>query len=95
MNTNLLVARSSLCPACFGHVRLTYRGILAFLQERHPDLLTRRDENTDWDMIEQVRPRLLGLEEAPQVVRRLGQEYQFLLNEIITRRLLAGDGASS
>ena len=91
VRTNLMQARSGLCPSCFGHGRLHFRGIGTFLQEHHADLLVRQDAGTDWEMIERVRPRLLELEEAPEILWGLGQDYQFLLNEIITRRLLSGE----
>ncbi|MBK7189942.1 MAG: hypothetical protein IPH86_15020 [bacterium] len=42
----------------------------------------------DVELVEHVRSRLLESDEVPEIVRMLGQEYLFLLNELLVRRLM-------
>jgi hypothetical protein len=87
---NLLVLTRSLCPACFGCYQVDWREIRAFLRRRYAAFLALDLSETDWDLIDHVRPRLMEKEGAPGIVRALGQEYHFLLNEILARHLLDG-----
>lgn len=87
--TNLLTVRLGMCNACFGRFSLDYAAISDFLRRRYPDFLDLDVSRTDWDLIDHIRPRVLGDEPAPEVVAKLGQEYQFLLNELLARHLMA------
>jgi hypothetical protein len=85
---NLLVLTRSLCPACFGCFQVDWREIRAFLRRRYAAFLALDLSETDWDLIDHVRPRLMEPAGAPGIVKALGQEYHFLLNEILARHLL-------
>lgn len=87
---NLLVLTRSLCPACFGRYQVDWREIRAFLRRRHAAFLALDLSETDWDLIDHLRPRLMEKEGAPGIVKALGQDYHFLLNEILARHLLDG-----
>jgi hypothetical protein len=89
LRTNLVVRVSGLCPACFGSYEVTHAGLRAFIRRRFPELIDGDRRADDLDLIEHVRRRLLEAEEVPEIVRALGQEYHFLLNEILARRLMA------
>lgn len=91
VNTNLLVRQEGLCPACFGSWSLDYRDIAGFLRARYPEYLARDVSETDWDLIDHIRPRLMEPGGAPDIVQALGQQYHFLLNEVLARHLLAAD----
>lgn len=97
LHANLMVRIEGLCPACFGRYEVTWETLRAFLLGRFPGLLAHRARNADWELVEHVRHRLLQADDVPDIVRALGQEYHFLLNEILARRLMdeaaAGDGA--
>lgn len=88
VQVSLLVVQERLCNACFGRCRFDYQEIRTFIQQHHPDFLNLQDSNTDWDLVDHVRPRLMEKDGAPDVVRNLGQEYHFLLNEILARHLM-------
>jgi hypothetical protein len=89
--TNLLTLKRGICPACFGRFSLDFAAIRDFLRNRYTDFLELDVSNTDWDLIDRIRPRVLGDEPAPEVVANLGQEYQFLLNELLARHLMEGN----
>lgn len=97
LRANLMVCIEGLCPACFGRYEVTWEALRAFLLARFPGLLADRARNADWDLVEHVRHRLLEVDDVPGIARALGQEYHFLLNEILACRLMdeatAGDGA--
>lgn len=88
LRANLMVCIEGLCPACFGRYEVTWETLRAFLLARFPDLLAGRARDADWALVEHVRHRLLEAEGVPDIVRALGQEYHFLLNEILARRLM-------
>ncbi len=86
----LLVHREDICPACFGRRAISWQDIEAFLDENHEELRDLDISATDWDLIDAIRLRTQPGSEAPEAVRNLGQEYQFLLNEILAGRMLDG-----
>lgn len=88
LRANLMVRVDGLCPSCYGGYEVAWEALHAFLLERFPDLLADRARNADWALVEQVRHRLLEAEDVPDLVHALGQEYHFLLNELIARRLM-------
>lgn len=88
LRVNLMVRIDGLCPACFGGYEVTWEALRAYLRARHPDLLADRAREADWQLVEHVRHRLLAADDVPDIVRALGQEYHFLLNEILARRLM-------
>ncbi len=88
ISTNLLVYQTGLCPACFGGYVIDYEDIRAFIRQRHKGLLTADIAATDWDLIDHIRPRLMEKGAAPEIVQNLGQEYHFILNEILARHLM-------
>lgn len=83
VQTSLLVFRQWLCPACFGQVKLDHHGALDCLAKSFPDLLQLDPNQSDAALIDYLRPRLMGALPAPDIVLALGQEYHFLINEII------------
>lgn len=87
---NLLVLIRSLCPACFGRHQLDWRQVRDFLRDRYAGCLALSLSETDWDLIDHVRSRLMEDEGVPAIVKALGQEYHFLLNEILARHVLDG-----
>ncbi len=91
LRANLMVRVDGLCPSCFGGYEVTWEALRAFLRERHPGLLADDAREADWALVEHVRGRLLESGDVPGIVRALGQEYHFLLNEILARRLMEGD----
>jgi hypothetical protein len=86
---SLLVDRRELCPACFGGLRVHLGDLEEFLADKHGDLLELDTGDTDWELLDTVRERTAPDRDVPEVIRNLGQEYQFLLNEILTGHLLA------
>ncbi|MBK7047623.1 MAG: hypothetical protein IPH48_14185 [bacterium] len=88
LGVTLLVHMSSLCLACFGTFELTWDGLRTFIRARFPDLVDARASAGDVELVEHVRSRLLESDEVPEIVRMLGQEYLFLLNELLVRRLM-------
>ncbi len=88
LRANLMVRVDGLCPSCFGGYEVAWEALRAFLLARFPDLLADRARDADWELVEHVRHRLLEADDVPDLVRALGQEYHFLLNEIIARRLM-------
>lgn len=90
---NLMVRVSGLCPACFGSYEVTYAGLRTLIRDRYGDLAGPAVRAGDQDLVEHVRARLLESADVPEIVRALGQEYQFLLNEIVARRLMGDGGA--
>lgn len=88
ISTNLLVYQVGLCPACFGSYAVDYGDIRGFIRERHNDLLETDIAATDWDLVEHIRPRLMEKDGAPEIVQNTGQEYHFMLNEILARHLM-------
>ncbi|PID79319.1 hypothetical protein CSB20_10725 [bacterium DOLZORAL124_64_63] len=92
---SLVVSREALCGACFGRQAIHWAGIEAYLEDTRADFLTLDVRETDWDLIDAVRPLLQPGSDAPEVVQNLGQEYQFLLNEILAGHLLSGGGGAA
>jgi hypothetical protein len=88
LRANLMVRVDGLCPSCFGGYEVAWEALRAFLLARFPDLLADRARDADWELVEHVRHRLLEADDVPELVRALGQEYHFLLNEIIACRLM-------
>lgn len=77
-----LVSRHQwVCPSCFGLVSLGPEATIPVLQETFEDQIGSEMYTTDNRLIDQIKPRLTGVEDAPFIVRALGQEYHFLLNE--------------
>jgi len=87
VKTSLLVFRQWLCPACFGQVQLDHHGALAPLEKNFSDLLQLGPNQSDAALIDYLRPRLMGDLPVPDIVLALGQEYHFLINEIILNQL--------
>lgn len=87
---NLLVRVSGLCPACFGRYEVTHDALRTLIRGRYGDLTGSAVRAADQDLVEHVRGRLLESAEVPEIVRALGQEYHFLLNELLARRLMDG-----
>lgn len=88
VNVNLLVSIKGVCPACFGAHRLDYRIIRQFVMDRHADLLEPGTRQTDLDLNDHLREKLMEPGKAPPIIRLLGQEYHFLLNGIMANRHL-------
>lgn len=88
LRANLMVRVDGLCPSCFGGYEVAWEALRAFLLARFPDLLADRARDADWEQVEHVRHRLLEADDVPDLVHALGQEYHFLLNEIIACRLM-------
>jgi tetratricopeptide (TPR) repeat protein len=93
VSVNLLVQQDGLCPACFGQGRLHYREICDFIRRRHPDLLEIDNLHSGDLFHDNLREKLMTPGQAPDVVQNLGQEYQFLLYEIVTRYRLSRGSA--
>jgi len=89
IRANLLVHLTSLCTSCFGRYAIDYRNIRTFIRERYADYLEMDVGAAEKDLIDHVRPRLMAADGAPDIVRNLGQEYHFLLNEILARYVMA------
>ncbi len=81
--TSLLVLRHWFCPSCFGSARLDLATVRTFLKTNHMDLLKRGYFDLDAPLLEHLRPMLVGEKETEEIIRALGQEYVFLLNELI------------
>ena len=90
---NLMVRVSGLCPACFGAYEVTYDGLRTLIRDQYDNLTGQAVRAGDQDLVDHVRARLLESADVPEIVRSLGQEYQFLLNEIVARRLIGDGGA--
>jgi len=88
ISTNLLVYRTGLCGACFGGYVVDYEDIRTFIRQQHHELLQTEVAVTDWDLTDHVRTRLMEKGGAPEVVQNLGQEYHFMLNEILARHIM-------
>lgn len=80
---SLLICRSWICPACFGRVKMDHHGVRSCMNSTYPDLLEMDSNQSDADLIDYLRPKLMGAEEMPQIAWAMGQEYHFLINEIL------------
>lgn len=81
----LLVYRVWTCPSCFGSVAMDHITARAALADKYSHQLADGLQNVDRQLIERIKPRLLGQEPAPFIVSALGQGYQFLLNELVLK----------
>jgi hypothetical protein len=90
--TSLLVLRHWYCPACFGSVKLDLDTVRNVLEAQNNDLLERDFFELDAPLLDHIRPRLLGEVETEEIVQALGQEYIFLLNELIVWHQSAESG---
>ncbi len=81
--TSLLVLRHWFCPSCFGAMKLDLDTVRTYLETNCRDLLQRDFFNLDAPLLEHIRPLLVGEEETEAIIQALGQEYVFLLNELI------------
>ena len=84
---SLLVHRNWLCPSCFGNVQLDHQGARNSLIPIFPDLIQMNGGQSDANLIDYLRPKLMGVEPMPEIAMKLGQEYHFLMNEIILAHL--------
>jgi len=87
VKVSLLIHRTWICPACFGNVQLDHHGVRHCLNEIFPDGLQESATESDAELIDHVRPKMMGAEPMPEIALALGQEYHFLLNEIIMTHL--------
>ncbi len=81
--TSLLVLKRWYCPGCFGSLELTLATVQAYLEDNNRELRGRDYFDLDAPLLDHIRPQMLGEEETENIVRALGQEYVFLLNELI------------
>lgn len=93
VKVSLLINRSWLCPACFGRIQFTHENVRHCLEKTFPDVQDETGIQTDVELIEYLRPRLMGAEPMPDIALALGQEYLFLLNEIILNHLSSDETA--
>ncbi|MCP4292697.1 MAG: hypothetical protein GY780_12785 [bacterium] len=84
---SLLVCRSFLCPNCFGQILMDHNSVKSCLQNNYPELLKMDTNQSDADIIDYLRPKLMGAEEVPEIILDLGQEYHFLINEILVGQM--------
>ncbi len=94
LRTTLLVSVEGLCPACYGRYGVTWDTLRAFIRQRFPALVAEGARDEDHDLIEHVRRRLLEDPAVPEIAHALGQEYHFLLNELLVRRRMAAAGTA-
>ncbi len=87
---SLLSCRTWLCPACFGNIKFDHEGARSCLQKNFPDLLQMTAGQSDAKLIDYLRPKLMGVEPLPDIAMALGQEYHFLMNEIILAHIKTG-----
>lgn len=80
---SLLIHRTWLCPACFGNIQLDHQGARQCLERVFPDLLEMDGGQSDANLIDYLRPKLMGVEPMPEIAMVMGQEYHFLVNEIV------------
>ncbi len=81
--TSLLVFRHWYCPSCFGLTQLNLDTVQRFLENNYQHLLKKNYFELDAPLLDHVRPLLLGETETESIVKAMGQEYVFLLNELI------------
>jgi len=87
VKVSLLIHRDWICPSCFGRVRLDQAGARNCLVRSFPQARQQQNIQADVDLIEYLRPKLMGVEPLPEIAMALGQEYQFLVNERVLANL--------
>lgn len=87
VKVSLMINRTWICPACFGNVELDHQGVRNCLNEQFSSDLQDSAAESDADLIDYLRPKLMGAEPMPDIALALGQEYHFLLNELILDHL--------
>ncbi len=83
VKVSLLIHKTWICPACFGNVLLDHEGARKIMNTTFSEVLQESAAESDADLIDYLRPKLMGAEPMPDIALALGQEYHFLLNEII------------
>ncbi len=88
---SLLVCRDWICPACFGLLNMNHHGVRSCLKNSFADLLQMDAIESDAEVVEFLRPKLMGAETMENIARSMGQEYHFMINEILLGFLNSGD----
>lgn len=90
--TSLLVLRDWFCPVCFGAARLTLDTVIEFLESHQQKFLQRNYFEMDAPLLEYVQSIFRNETDVDEIVLAMGQEYLFMLNELIVVHNISDNG---